>query len=59
MKVEQRIKELRTKFLQLSQIILEEIKEGKDANSSETFAVMKKIQTELEKLEEENSNNLN
>lgn len=50
---EQRIKELREMFLQLSEIILQEMKEGKEVRSTDTFNVMKKILAELEYLEVE------
>lgn len=51
METEQRIKELRSMFLQLVEVIMEELKDGKPVKTSDTFIVMKKIQAELEKLE--------
>jgi hypothetical protein len=59
MEANQRILELRQMFLQLSEIVLEEMKAGKDVQSGETFDTMKKIQAELEQLEEERLKGLN
>jgi len=51
METEQRIKELRTMFLQLMEITVGEIKEGKPVHTTETFEVMKRIHAELQQLE--------
>jgi hypothetical protein len=53
MNIEQRIKELRAMFIQLSEIILQEMKEGADVKSSETLKVLQRIQAALEKSEKE------
>jgi hypothetical protein len=59
MEANQRIIELRAMFLELSEIILEEMKAGKDVQSSETFNTLKQVQAELEQLEEERLKGLN
>lgn len=58
MEAEQRIKELRTMFLQLAETVVEELKAGDSVQPSETFEVMKKIQSELEELERRKGINL-
>jgi hypothetical protein len=59
METAQRIKELRMMFLQLAEIILEEMKQGKNIETSETYLMMKKVQEEIILLEQEKGISLN
>src|SRR5687767_14907530 len=59
METEQRIRELRTMFLQLSEILVAELQEGKSVETIETFDVMKRVQDEIILLEERRGISLN
>jgi hypothetical protein len=59
METEQRIRELRTMFLQLSEILVAELQEGRSVQTIETFDVMKRVQEEIILLEERRGISLN